>query len=236
MQQRQQIQQKSRLGSLLIEKGLITGKQLDQALIQQAQTNQRLGEVLIQNLWISERQLQRALKRQSRYRLVAAVTAILIGPFQPFIASANAAQDNTVMAEQTVNSRLAMTALSADEMSQVTGQGVNVPYEQMIDIVNNSLNQNDDVSMRTLESFAKNWFPGINLFDAQMEISGLEYEPGPRTTINADGSLDIQMPTRIGQIAFRNVQVAGAQGSHLGDVLIRDVQFGPNTSVKIYVR
>ncbi len=236
MQQRQQIQQKSRLGLLLIEKGLITSKQLDQALVQQAQTNQRLGEVLIQNRWISERQLKRALKRQSRYRLVAAVTAILIGPFQPFMASANAAQDHGAIAEQSVNNRLAMPSLSAEEMSQVTGQGVNAHYEHMIDIVNNTLNQSDDVSMRTLETFAKNLIPGANLFDAQMEISGLEYEPGPRTTINADGSLDVQMPTRIGQIAFRNVQVAGAQGNHLGDVVIRDVQFGPNTSVKIYVR
>ena len=69
-----------------------------------------------------------------------------------------------------------------------------------------------------------------------MEVSGVEYEPGPRTTINADGSLEVQMPTTIKQIAFRNVRVAGSEGQHMGDVIIRDISFGAGTSVKIQLR
>ena len=100
MQKRQEIQQRSRLGTLLIHKGMITRQQLDEALTLQAQSGMRLGEVLVNNGWLTERQLSKALKKQSRYRLIAAISAVLLGPIQPFMANANAAvDDNTAIAE-----------------------------------------------------------------------------------------------------------------------------------------
>ncbi|MCA6064377.1 hypothetical protein [Thalassolituus marinus] len=234
MQKRHEIQQRSRLGTLLIHKGLITREQLDQALTMQSQTGMRLGEALISNGWISQKQLDKALRKQSRYRLVAAISAMLLGPFQPFMANANAAtDDNIAVAEQTINVRSGMQELSESAMSSVTAQGAMDNYERLLDIVNSDLSSDEETAVTTLESLASSILPGTNLLDADMEVSGVEYEPGPRTTINADGSLDIQMPTRIRQIAFRNVRVAGAEGQHMGDVVLKNISFGPDTVVKI---
>ncbi|QQD24733.1 hypothetical protein [Venatoribacter cucullus] len=235
MHKRQEIQQKSRLGTLLIHKGLITRQQLDEALNVQAQLGLRLGEVMIQKGWLTEKQLNNALRKQSRYRLIAAMSAILLGPFQPFLSSAHAAEDSLPVAEESIQ-RTGMKALSELEMASVSGQGVMTNYERLLDIVDNDLKSDEDVAATTLESLASSLIPGTNLLDSDVEISGVEYEPGPRTTINADGSLDIQLPTNIKQIAFRNVRVAGSEGQHMGDVIVRDLSFGAGTSVKIHLR
>lgn len=235
MQKRQEIQQKSRLGTLLIHRGLITRQQLDEALTVQAQLGLRLGEIMIQKGWLTEKQLKNALRKQSRYRLIAAMSAILLGPFQPFLSSAHAAEDSLPVAEESIQ-RTGMKALSELEMASVSGQGVMTNYERLLDIVDNDLKSDEDVAATTLESLASSLIPGTNLLDSDVEISGVEYEPGPRTTINADGSLDIQLPTNIKQIAFRNVRVAGSEGQHMGDVIVRDLSFGAGTSVKIHLR
>ena len=57
MNKRQDIQQKSRLGTLLIHKGFITRQQLDEALTIQSAEGKRLGEVLLQKGWLTEKQL-----------------------------------------------------------------------------------------------------------------------------------------------------------------------------------
>lgn len=237
MQKRHEIQQRSRLGTLLINKGLITRQQLDEALTMQGQSGIRLGEALISKGWLTEKQLDKALRKQSHYRLIAAISAVLLGPLQPFMANANAAtDDNLAVAEQTVSERAGgVQMLSEAALSSVTAQGAMSNYEKLLDIVNTDLNSDDDAAITTLESLAGSLLPGTNLLDADMEISGVEYEPGPRTTINADGSLDIQMPTRIRQVAFRNVRVTGAEGEHMGDVVLRDISFGPDTTVKIHL-
>lgn len=237
MQKRQDIQQRSRLGTLLIHKGMITRQQLDEALILQSQSGMRLGEALISKGWITQKQLDKALRKQSRYRLVAAVSAVLLGPLQPFMANANAASDdNLAIAEQTVSVKSGMQEMSELAMSSVSAQGAMSNYEKLLDIVNSDLQSDDEAAITTLESLAGSLLPGTNLLDADMEVSGVEYEPGPRTTINADGSLDIQMPTRIRQIAFRNIRVTGAEGEHMGDLVLKNISFGTDTTVKITLR
>lgn len=237
MQKKQQIQQKSRLGTLLIHKGLISRQQLDEALVIQAKMGLRLGEVLIQNGWLTEKQLNKALRNQSRYRLVAALGALLLGPMQPFMANAQPAE-NTVTSEQFIE-RTGIKQLSEQELAGIAGQGttnIQSSYEKLLDVVNNDLDTDDEAfASTTLESLAAFLIPGTNLLDAEMEVSGVEYEPGPRTTINADGSLDLQLPTNIKKVAFRNVRIAGSEGQHLGDVVVKDLSFGAGTSVKIHL-
>ncbi|MCH2040656.1 MAG: hypothetical protein MK185_08485 [Saccharospirillaceae bacterium] len=236
MQKRQEIQQKSRLGTLLIHKGLITRQQLDQALTHQAKSGKRLGEVLVEHNWITEKQLSRVLKKQSRYRLVAAVSAILLGPIQPFVASANAAIDNNrAIAEQTLSERIGLQSIPDSDLSAVTGQAVGSNYDKLIDIINGSSSAEDDLALTSLESLAGALIPGTNLLDADMEITGIEYEPGPKTSLNADGSLDVKVPTKIKQIAFKNVRVAGATGAHFGDVTMSNINL-EGVDVKIRLR
>ena len=69
MSKQQEIKQKSRLGTLLMHKGLITRRQLDEALDLQSTSKLMLGEIMVEKGWITEKQLDKALKGQSRYRL-----------------------------------------------------------------------------------------------------------------------------------------------------------------------
>lgn len=236
MQKKIEIQQRSRLGTLLIHRGFISRQQLDEALTLQAQRGLKLGEVLIHNGWITEKQLNSVLRRQSRYRLVAALSAVLLAPLQPFMANAHAAENGLAQAEQYIE-RTGIKSLSEQDLSGVTAQGGN-SYERLLDIVNNNLDNrsDEDAAITTLEALASAMLPGTDLLDAEIQVSGVSYEPGPRTTINTDGSLEVQLPTNIKQIAFRNVKVAGAESQHFGDVVVRDLSFGAGTSVKVHLR
>jgi len=78
-----QMQAKSRLGRMLVEKGMITPTQLVAALNQQAMTGRKLGEILMDQGLISSRQLNRVLRKQSQYRTAAAFAAMIMGPIVP---------------------------------------------------------------------------------------------------------------------------------------------------------
>ena len=97
MKNQHEILEKSRLGRLLVNRGLITDSELDFALSRLPGTGQRLGEFLIGQGLISERDLNRTLARQRRTRYVAAFFAALLAPIQPFMAlSASAATSTSV--------------------------------------------------------------------------------------------------------------------------------------------
>lgn len=75
------MKQPYRLGTLLIEKQLITQVQLDKALLFQNQHDIQLGQALIQLNMLTERQLKKALKKQNYVRLYAACAAFFMAPF-----------------------------------------------------------------------------------------------------------------------------------------------------------
>lgn len=71
-----------RLGSLLINKGLIQASQLDDALAyQRDHTGMPLGVALVALGHVSEKQIAKALRKQSRVRIYAAFVAFLMAPF-----------------------------------------------------------------------------------------------------------------------------------------------------------
>jgi hypothetical protein len=235
MQKRLEIQQRSRLGLLLINKGFITRPQLDQALRLQSETGLRLGEVLIDQGWITERQLNRSLKKQSRYRYVAAFTALLLGPLQPFMASANIERESISTEEIIENtdriysSRL--TALSDSDMGKITAQGAQTNIPTVQDILASTLDISDHGKNIT-ETLGKLLLPATNLLNADVEMSNVIYAAGPKTKLNADGSIAVALPSHIGQIAFKNVQVSGSAGRSLGDLYINDIDLS-NVNVTI---
>lgn len=235
MHKRQEIQQKSRLGLLLINKGLITRTQLDQALRLQSETGMRLGEVLIDQGWISERQLNRSLKKQTRYRYAAAFAALLLGPLQPFMASANMDKE-PISTEQVFEKKdrsfsSGLTAMTDSDMGDVTAQGVSNNIATVQDILANTLDTSDD-GENTLETLGNLLLPATNLLDADVEMTDVTYADGPRTKLNADGSIAVALPSHIGQLAFKNVQVSGAEGGTLGDLYIKDIDLS-NVDVTI---
>lgn len=235
MHKRQEIQQKSRLGLLLINKGLITSSQLDQALKLQNQTGMRLGEVLIDQGWITERQLNRSLKKQTRYRYVAAFAALLLGPLQPFMASASIEKD-PISTEQVIEKKdqifsSGLTSLTDSDMGNVTARGVNDNLDRLQDIM--AGNQEANSGQNTLETIGSLLLPASDLLNAEVEMSGVTYANGKATSLNADGSIKLVLPTHIEQIAFKNVRVKGAENEHLGDLFINDIDL---SSVSVSIR
>jgi len=57
------------LGSLLVERGLITAAQLEQALAAQQESGWRLGEILVSRGWLSLAALHRVLAEQNGIEL-----------------------------------------------------------------------------------------------------------------------------------------------------------------------
>jgi len=236
MHKRQEIQQKSRLGLLLINKGLITSSQLDQALKLQGETGMRLGEVLIDQGWISERQLSRSLKKQTRYRYVAAFAALLLGPLQPFMASASIEKD-PISTEQVIEKKdlsfsPSLTSLTDADMGNVTARGANDNLARLQDIMAGDQEANN--GQNTLETIGSLLLPASDLLDAEVEMSGVTYAKGQTTSLNADGSIQLALPTHIDQIAFKNIRVKGAENEHMGDLFIKDIDLS-NMSVSIKV-
>jgi len=217
---------------------MINRRQLDEALQLQSTSKLMLGEIMVRQGWISEKELNKALRGQSRYRLVAAVSAVLLGPIQPFVASANASMDTSAIAEQYETKRAGtfstgMKPMTDEAMSNVSGQGLAENIAHLQDILNGVADDSDapeTTVMAALETIA----PGLN-FLTDYEISDVEYyDDGPMTTLNEDGSLNVKVPKRIGEIAFRDVNFRGSNGPAMGDLIIKD--FGMSEQSKITIR
>ncbi len=122
--------QKSRLGRLLVIRGFISERQLDQALWEQGRSGKLLGEVLIAKGWVSQVQLDQVLKQQKRYRKMAAVVALVAAPLQPMLAvaaSPSALPLNNTRVESTevqnFGAAKGLQMLDDEEMAGVSAQG-----------------------------------------------------------------------------------------------------------------
>jgi len=239
MSKQQEIKQKSRLGTLLMHKGLITRRQLDEALDLQSTSKLMLGEIMVQKGWITEKELTKALRGQSRYRMVAAVGAVLLGPVQPFVASANASIETSIQSEQYEANKMSgfgnMTPMTEEAMSEVSGQGLgeNVAYLQ--DVLTGDADDGkapETAVMATLESI----FPALNML-TDYEIRDVEYhDDGPIMTVNEDGSVDLKVPKRIGEIAFKDVNFQGSTGPAMGDLTISNLQMSAGSKITLRMR
>lgn len=228
---------KSRLGLLLIRKGLITPEQLDLALKEQSRSGLRLGEVLVSWGMVTERQINRALKRQSRYRLIAAVAAVLLGPIQPFMSFAWGSTTADKI-EQLEGDYASLRALGDDEMAGVTGQADNrlmANFDNMVQELKGE--KSDDNGLGPLDDLAALAMPFSSVLDADVTVSGVHYDASkPKQTLNADGSITVALPSQIEEISFKNVRVMGSSGPAFGDLIVSNIQFSPESSMTIRIR
>lgn len=231
MFQRPEAVAKSRLGTLLVDRNLISELQLQEALRIQARDNKRLGEVLLEQGLISNRQLNKALKRQTRYRHVAALIAMFMGPLQPFMAQASTEQDSvSISSSVDLEGRTGMKSLDDMAMGDIAAQGMNERTQELIEGLTDS--ENDELG--GLDDFAKMVFPVMDFLDAEIDVQGVEYADGrARTIISEDGTLDLQLPTKIAQLSFKNVRVKGTDGASMGDVTISNIQFSADSNMKV---
>lgn len=112
----------SRLGQILVNKGLITPQQLDAAIKMQLTSKLRLGEVLVAQGLLTQKQLLKALRKQSNLRLAATLVAALMSPLQLASADIQRLQPPaSISRQETPQGLLPLTDL---EMSNVSAQGL----------------------------------------------------------------------------------------------------------------
>lgn len=218
-------QQNSRLGQILVSKGLITTQQLDKAIQLQLTNGLRLGETLIQQGWISERQLSRALKKQNNLRLTATLVAALLSPFQ--LASADVqrqAPTNITRHEAPKGLR----PLSDNEMSDVSAQGFDDTLQGLLVSA-----QNGD-GVDTVKQLARLVMPVVDSLEAETSMQNVQYDTlHASSTLNADGSINVRLPSSIGEMRFDNIRVAGApKHQSMGSLSLQNIDLS-QASLKI---
>ncbi len=241
---------KSRLGLLLIKKGLVTEQQLDEALKIQLTTGKRLGEVLIELGILSERQLQKALKKQSRHRFMATIMAMILGPmsFGAFAGQSSSSQQQDQTASSSHLDKYAgLQALDDDGLDAISGQGFNDPqqtFEKLLasaqgEQVDTQVNNSDPLNeLGPLNDVMNALNPMASMFDSDVTVKGVKYNSeNPRSVVNEDGSITFSLPSEIEEIAFKNMRVKGADPQHsLGDIVISNIRFSDQSRITIRIR
>ncbi len=216
-------QQNSRLGQILLNKGLISADQLAQAIQLQTSSHKRLGEILIEQGLVSDRQLSKALKKQSNLRVAATLVAALLSPFQ--MASADLHRPAPSSLSRTLQ------PLDDAEMSNVSAQGLDDVLQGLF------LQAESGDGVGTAAKLAKLVMPVLNSLDAETSMKDVRYDTSKLTSVrNADGSVNVRLPSSIGELRFDNVRVAGANTSQsMGSVTLQDIDLS-QASLRISLR
>lgn len=248
MRIRQGLEEKSRLGRLLVNRGYLSEEQVEEGLRLQHETGQRLGEIFVQNGWISERELHRVLKHQSRYRNAAALVTLVTLPFQPLVTLAAGSQGASASQQSQVAGELygrGLSPISDEELGRVAGQADPALLERAQRLAAMAANPSQvdgegGVPVDAVEGikFAANVFvPVLNFLDSDLSISGVHYREGePRYEVRADGAVSMALPERIEEIRMDNIRVAGSASAALGNVSLQDIRFHPDSRMTLYTR
>jgi hypothetical protein len=225
-----QAQFRSRLGSILINKGLITEQQLSKAVDHQKVSGLRLGESLVNLGLLTERQISRALRRQTSIRFAATLATAMMMPFQ--VVKADTARiENDETPAQELQSKPGfggMQPLDEVEMDSVTAQGIREDLLSLIDT------PQDADGLETMETVAKIALPVLAMMESDTYVEGVQYDGDPTAKIHEDGSIELAVPTSIGEIRYENLRVAGAPKTQsFGDITIKNIDF---TNTRLVIR
>lgn len=218
-------QQRSRLGQILLNKGLISHAQLEGAIELQLTSNKRLGEILLEQGLLTERQLTKALKKQSNLRVAATLVAALLSPFQMASADFQRLPPSSISRQETPRG---LQPLSDLEMSDVSAQGLDDVLQGLF------LQAENGDGLGAASQLAKLVMPVLNNLETETSMTDVRYDTSKLTsTINADGTLNVRLPSSIGELHFDNLRVAAAApGQSLGSLSLRDIDLS-QASLKI---
>ncbi|MFV3367397.1 hypothetical protein ACNFH5_04365 [Pseudomonas sp. NY15435] len=221
-------QQNSRLGQILVSKGLITSQQLDKAIQLQLTNGLRLGETLIQQGWISERQLGRALKKQNNLRLAATLVAALLSPFQLASADVQRQAPTSITRHEAPKG---LKPLSDREMSDVSAQGFDDTLQSLLV----SAESGDGVG--AIKQLSRLVMPVVDSLDAETSLRDVQYDTQhASSSLNPDGSINVRLPSSIGEVRFDNIRVAGAPKTQsMGSLSLQNIDLS-QASLKISLR
>ncbi|MBY0235930.1 MAG: hypothetical protein K2W93_13190 [Burkholderiaceae bacterium] len=223
----QTVRDRSRLGQLLVEKGIISDAQLSKAIAQQQQSGQRLGEILTEWNLASQRQINSVLRKQKKLRLLAAVVTTLMGPLQAFAAAPAAPTEISSSSEEQASSsnpRLArgLQPLNDEEMGGVSARGID--HNSLLALAKNSKDE-------TLKDLVKLLNPVLQMFDADTSMKNVVYDAeNAKTRINKDGSVTLSLPSTIGELNINNIRVHGdTNGASFGSIQFSNIDLRGTT-------
>lgn len=220
-----QVRQRSRLGQLLVSKGVISEAQLNEAMARQQSSGQRLGEILTELNLATQRQINSVLRTQKQLRIAAALVTALLGPVTVFASPLAVPLGPTVSARQQGSG--GMHALDEAELSEAAGRG-GITQEGLMALVKDSKHG-------SVQPLIKLMNPLLLAFDADTTIKNVVYDADSATSvINPDGSITLRLPSSIGEIAINHIRVRGSDpGSPgFGSITLSDIDLR-GTSITI---
>lgn len=208
-----QFQHQSRFGQLLVERGVISQQQLDRAIAHQQETGRRLGEIFTEWEVITHELLNDVLHTQYNRRAAAAIAVALLSPLTSVVAAPSAQQEVTLSAPSAT-----MQKLSEGELRGSAAQGLSTELVAQI-AAPHTVN-----GVAVIGDMAKLVNPLLGFLEADSNAKNLVYDArNASASVQADGSLTLQLPTSIGSLSFNNVHVKGSNGGSFGSVEIRGI-------------
>jgi len=236
-------QQRSRLGRLLIERGVITEAQLRLAIERQAATGRRLGETLVELQFATQRQVDSVLRKQHNIRLVASFVAVLMTPLYAMGASPPRQQTELASMADAAATRAkngGMTPLDDDSMAEIAGQGLDYAHVLLASQqpgnaqpggAGAAQQAGQQAGLKALGDLAKALNPLLSMLDYNLTVKGLVYGPNASATLNGDGSLTVNLETSIAEVDLADLRVKGspADGPSFGSITMRNVDLSGTT-------
>lgn len=151
-------------------------------------------------------------------------------------ADAQAGARDELLSRDELYNRMHMAPLNNDYMDNVSAQGIREDVDYLIDMADNG-GPDDEAGQRSFTFLVQTLLAGLNLV-TDYEISDISYDDpeAERVVVNDDGSIRVLMPSRIGEIAYRNMSVKGQEGAPFGDLFFRDIRTTEGSNVVLIPR
>jgi hypothetical protein len=129
--------------------------------------------------------------------------------------------------------RVGMTAIYDDGMSDVVAQGFSEDVDYLMDVIDQTgpSDQAPETALMTVLQIALPFLPAFSGY----EISGIQYDDpeAERVIFNADATVTLVLPDRIGEIAYRDFKAKDSNGAALGDVIFSDIRLLDNSTLRL---
>eukprot|EP01031_Cornospumella_fuschlensis_P046122 gene46122-56460_t len=174
-----------------------------------------------------QRQVWNSLTQGAGLRLAATLIAALMSPFQ--MASADIQQTPSAMSQQ--HTPKGLRPLSDAEMSDVSAQGLDEVLQGLF------VQAEAGDGIGTVKALSRLVMPVLDSLEAETSMKDVVYDTRHmRSTINPDGSINVRLPSSIGELRFDNVRVAGApQNQSFGSLTLSNIDLS-QASLKIALR
>lgn len=129
--------------------------------------------------------------------------------------------------------RVGMTAIYDEGMSDVVAQGFQDDIDYLMEVVDQT-GPTDQAPEIALMASIQTALPFLQVFSGYT-ISGVEYDDpeAERVIFNADATVTLILPDRIGEIAYRDFKARDSSGAPMGDIIFDDVRLLENSTLKL---